>query len=192
MAGIEVENSGNAFVHNNYANDNTGGIIVFRLPGPTLQLSNDHVISHNVSENNNTANFGGGTVGIIPDGSGMIALSNLDGLFEYNVVRGNNTLGIALADQEIFNILALPGPPEFDPVSPDQTCLGNLVQRNSLSGNGLSPDEEGPNGLPAGIAGDLVYAISEDPNGVGNCFQDNEDPNQLLTVFLSDPNLGCP
>ncbi len=187
VAGIEIENSGNAFVHNNYASDNTGGIIIFRLPGPTLQLSNDHVISHNVSENNNTANFGGGTVGLIPDGSGIIALSNLDGLFEYNVLRGNNTLGIALADQEIFNVLA--GDPNdlpFDPTSPDQTCLGNLIQRNSLSGNGLSPDTEGGNGLPPGIAGDLVYAIFEDPNGVGNCFQDNEDPNEIVETFISE------
>lgn len=187
VAGIEIENSGTAFVHNNYANDNTGGIIIFRLPGPSLQLSNDHVISHNVSENNNTANFGGGTVGLIPDGSGIIALSNLDGLFEHNIVRGNNTLGIALADQEIFNVLA--GDPNdlpFDPTSPDQTCLGNLVQRNSLSGNGLSPDTEGGNGLPPGIAGDLVYAIFEDPNNVGNCFRDNEDPNEIVETFLSD------
>jgi len=191
VAGIEIENSGSAFVHNNYLNNNTGGLLVFRLPGPTLQISTDHLISHNVSENNNTPNFGSGTVGIIPDGSGIVVLSNDNGTFEYNVLRGNNTLGIALADQEIFNILS--GDPNnlpFDPTSPDQTCLGNLVQRNSLSGNGLSPDTEGPNGLPPGIAGDLVYAIFEDPNGVGNCFQDNEDPNQIVETFLS-PNT-CP
>ena len=191
VAGIEIENSGSAFVHNNYLTNNTGGLLVFRLPGPTLQISTDHVISHNVSENNNTANFGAGSVGLIPDGSGIVVLSNDDGLFEYNVLRGNNTLGIGVADQLIFNFLA--GDPNnlpFDPTSPDQTCLGNLVQRNSLSGNGLSPDTEGPNGLPPGIAGDLVYAIFEDPNMVGNCFQDNRDPNQITSVFLA-PNI-CP
>ena len=61
------------------------------------------------------------------------------------------------------------------------------------------------NGLPPGIAGDLVYAIFElsDPNAgiFGNCFQDNSgidpltglgDPNQLVNVFLADPNAGCP
>ena len=37
VAGIEIENSTDADVYDNMATNNTGGILVFNLPGPPVQ-----------------------------------------------------------------------------------------------------------------------------------------------------------
>jgi parallel beta-helix repeat protein len=181
VAGIEIENSAFANVHDNYTANNTGGLLVFKLPGPPIQLSNDHVIVHNWSENNNTPNFGapGSTVGLIPDGTGMFVLSNDTSRFEYNYMSGNNTFGFVLIDQEGVN--ALVGAPVFDPPSPDQKVEDNDIRFNYVDGNGSSPDNTPPNNSPLG--GDIVFFLDEDTNH-NNCFVGNDDGvngTQLLT-----------
>ncbi len=171
VAGIEIENSANATVHNNYAQGNTGGILVFKAEGLGVQLSNDHVVSHNVLDANNRVNIGSGTVGGIPDGTGMLIISNDDSVFEYNVIRGNNQFGIALTDQA-FAI----GPP----LSPDQDTERNLITRNVATGNALAPDGVNP-------ASDIVFAISPSTTH-GNCIEDNVDD---LDPILLTPS-QCP
>ncbi|MFQ5514710.1 MAG: parallel beta-helix domain-containing protein [Myxococcota bacterium] len=180
VAGIEIENSANAVAHNNYAAHNTGGLLVFKLPGLAVQLSNDHQISHNVSELNNTPNFGGGIVGVVPDGTGMLILSNDSTTFEYNLVRLNDSLGFALVDQQVINFLT--GTSIFDPLSPDQAARDNKVRNNVFTANGLNPDSTPPNATP--IGGDIVFTLLDAPAGLhGNCFEQNlVDTPVLLTA----------
>ncbi len=174
VAGIEVENSQFAEVHNNYATNNTGGILVFKLPGPPLQIGEDHYLHHNVTENNNTPNFGSGTVGVVPDGTGFLILTDKRTEYEYNISRNNNSLGFAMIDQEIVNFLALPSPPVFSPTSPDQAVEDSSVRRNKFgldkdgqpAPNGTSPDTTPPNSS-AGIGGDIVFALFETHHCVG-------------------------
>jgi parallel beta-helix repeat protein len=158
VAGIEIENSARATVQNNYAAGNTGGMLVFKAEGLMVQDANDHVISHNVLEDNNEPNYGQGTVSGIPDGTGLLIISTDDSVYEHNVIRGNNTFGIALIDQ-----LAASQAPQ----SPDQKTERNVVRRNVLTGNAAAPD--------AAPAGDLVFAIYEfgDPADHGNCIEEN-------------------
>jgi parallel beta-helix repeat protein len=166
VAGIEIENSARATVHNNYAAGNTGGILVFKLPGLPVQLSNDHAVFNNLSENNNTPNFGVGFVGNIPDGTGMLVISTDDSRFHHNIMRGNNSIGFGLLDQQVIN--ALVSPPPFAMFSPDQNCRRNLVRQNSLINNGGSPN---PN-LPFGSH--MIFALGDDGGGNhDNCFQLN-------------------
>ena len=182
VAGIEIENSANANVHNNYAIHNTGGVLIFKLPGLPVQLGNDHVISHNVSVDNNTPNFGSGTVGVVPDGTGFLALSVDDSDFRYNFATGNNSFGLVLIDQEGVNALAMDN--VFDPPSPDQTVTGNHVRFNYFHGNGGSPDDTPPNDT-AGLGSDIAFFLADDSGGNhNNCFQGNDvDP-------FGFPNLG--
>jgi parallel beta-helix repeat protein len=176
VAGIEIENSAFATVQNNYAAGNTGGLLVFKAEGLPVQLSNDHVVSHNVLENNNIPNVGSGTVAAVPDGTGVLVISNDDSVFEYNLVRGNKTFGIALIDQ-----LAA----EMSPTSPDQKTERNTVRSNVLTGNGTDPDN-------TPVEGDLVLAIFEQGTPVqdhGNCFEGNV--TSLPPVFFAGAESQC-
>jgi parallel beta-helix repeat protein len=55
-AGIEIENSANAEVYGNYAHDNSGGILIFKLVLP-IEYSNCHFIHDNIITNNNAPNL---------------------------------------------------------------------------------------------------------------------------------------
>jgi parallel beta-helix repeat protein len=187
VAGIEIENSANAEVYGNFAHDNTGGILVFKLPGLPTQLSQCHDVHDNISQNNNGPNYGSGTVGLVPQGSGIVILSNDASTFRNNTVTGNGSFGIALTDQVILNVLFDPNP--FPILSPDPTAANNFITNNILTGNGLAPD-------PA-VAGFEADLLSVTGGGTGNCRQDNTvgttfELPALATSCPSPPPPGCP
>lgn len=76
VAGIEIENTVNADVHDNEVYDNAGGILVFDLPGLT-QYGNKCRVFKNNCYNNNRTNFApvGNIVGNVPAGTGIMMLS---------------------------------------------------------------------------------------------------------------------
>ena len=76
VAGIEIENTTNADVYDNEAFDNTGGILVFDLPGLTQYGSNVRAFNNNIHDNNRT-NFApvGNIVGNVGAGTGFMILS---------------------------------------------------------------------------------------------------------------------
>ena len=90
MAGIEIENSYFADVFNNIATNNTGGILVFDLPGLPQQGGHHVRVFNNKIINNNTDNFApeGNIVGEVPRGTGVIVQANsLVDIFE-NTIKG--------------------------------------------------------------------------------------------------------
>ena len=74
VAGIEIENSTFADVYDNVATNNTGGILVFDLPGLPVQGGRNTRVFNNEIINNNTGNFApeGNIVGTVPAGSGLM------------------------------------------------------------------------------------------------------------------------
>lgn len=96
VAGIEIENTLRADVYNNTATNNTGGILVFDLPG--LQLTNGgqvRIFGNQVSKNN-TKNFApaGNIVATVPAGTGlMIMATDKVEVFE-NEINDNQTVGV--------------------------------------------------------------------------------------------------
>jgi parallel beta-helix repeat protein len=185
VAGLEIENSQNAKVHNVYATGNSGGILIFKLPGLPVQLSNGHEISHNILVSNNRANIGSGTVGLVPDGTGMLVLSNDDGDFHHNFMDDNDSFGFVLVDQQTLNVLS--GSNVFDPTSPDQKATGNQIRLNHVtSNNGTNQDSTPPN-TTQGQGGKIVYEIIEEdpaPNYNFNCFDSN-------TAAVKNPITGA-
>lgn len=77
VAGIEIENTTRADVHDNTATTNTGGILVFNLPGLQVENGAGTRVYHNQIFENNTANFApaGNIVGLVPAGTGIAILA---------------------------------------------------------------------------------------------------------------------
>ncbi len=98
VAGIEIENSYFADVHNNTATNNTGGILVFDLPGLPQQGGHHVRVFNNRSVGNNTDNFApeGNIVGEVPRGTGIIIQANSDVEIFNNEIGENDTVNIAV------------------------------------------------------------------------------------------------
>ena len=78
VAGIEIENSTNADVHDNVATHNAGGILVFDLPDlPKIGGHSTRIFNNQIVEND-TPNFAppGNIVANVPTGSGVMLMAN--------------------------------------------------------------------------------------------------------------------
>ncbi len=96
VAGLEIENTQFADVYNNNAHDNTGGLLVFDLPGNPV-VGRDIRVHDNMVVDNNLGNFApGGTVTIIPPGTGTIVLATRRLEIFNNTYRNNLTIDIVL------------------------------------------------------------------------------------------------
>ncbi|HSS00871.1 MAG TPA: parallel beta-helix domain-containing protein [Kofleriaceae bacterium] len=97
VAGLEIENTEYADVYGNTAEDNTGGIVVFDLPGNPI-IGRDVRLRDNTIRNNNHVNFGtpGTTVASIPVGTGTFAMASRRVEITGNTYENNDTGDIAL------------------------------------------------------------------------------------------------
>ncbi|MGH6629375.1 MAG: parallel beta-helix domain-containing protein, partial [Burkholderiales bacterium] len=137
VAGFEFENTYRAVFEDNIATNNTGGFLVFDLPGLS-QYGQKNVVRRNKSFNNNTPNFApvGNIVGLTPRGTGMLILAS-DQLEVYeNEIYDNDTVGIALVNFA----LADPAQPDrkYD-FYPEGVHIHHNVFRNN-GGNTQEPD----------------------------------------------------
>lgn len=96
VAGLEIENSYHADVHDNVLTNNTGGILVFDLPDLPQQGGHHVRVYDNQSFANNTGNFApeGNIVGIVPAGTGMLIMANTDVEVFGNTFRDNKTVNL--------------------------------------------------------------------------------------------------
>ncbi|WAC61858.1 right-handed parallel beta-helix repeat-containing protein [Pseudoxanthomonas sp. SL93] len=136
VAGIEVENTINADVYDNVATGNTGGILVFNMPGLSQQGGNIRVYDNKVIANNH-ANFGakGTPVASVPAGSGIVINSNDDIEIFGNEIRDNATANIIVSSVYSTGYKDSSASPNFDPY-PERIH----IHGNTLSGGGDSPD----------------------------------------------------
>jgi len=96
VAGIEIENTQFADVYDNTATGNTGGLLIFDLPGNPI-VGRDIWVHDNVVTGNNTPNFApGGTVSMIPAGTGTIVLASRRVVIENNEYGDNKSTDIAV------------------------------------------------------------------------------------------------
>lgn len=105
VTGIEIENSVNALVENNYVHNNTGGILVFLLPNNPSKLGRDCVVRGNRVIGNNHENFAdpGAIVSNVPPGTGIMIMAADGTEVTANEIRGNNCYGVAIFSlSEVF------------------------------------------------------------------------------------------
>ncbi len=102
VAGIESENSRWVEISGNEAYDNTGGILVFDLPGLTQYGHTTRVVHNNVHDNNHK-NFAtkGNVVASIPPGTGFMLLATHDLEMTGNEITDNTTLGVGIISYEL-------------------------------------------------------------------------------------------
>ena len=160
VSGFEIENSIDAVVENNYAHDNTGGVLVFLLPGKTATEGSHTRIANNRIENNNLANSARPEmiVRLVPAGAGLLIVSADSTEVTANTFRGNKSFAVG--------IVALTDFPKFFskikqwdiPTLPEN----NWIHANTFDRNGYDPD---PEVISSGFKGrDLLWSTA----GSGN------------------------
>ena len=146
VAGIEIENSYYADVFDNIATNNTGGILVFDLPGLPQQGGHHVRVFNNKIINNNTDNFApeGNIVGEVPRGTGVIVQANsFVDIFE-NTIEGNETINIA--------IVTYPYETEDKEYNPHPRNV--QIYNNTFGKSGYRPD------LETGELAKMLYELS--------------------------------
>ena len=147
VAGIEIENSYYADVHNNHAENNTGGILVFDLPDIPQQGGHHVRVFKNKSINNNTDNFApeGNIVGEVPRGTGIIIQANSHVEIFDNDIGGNDTVNIAVVtySYETNDEKYYPHPKNIQ------------IHNNRFTKSGLNPD------LQTGELAKILFELSE-------------------------------
>ncbi|MEW6129050.1 MAG: parallel beta-helix domain-containing protein [Acidobacteriota bacterium] len=153
VAGIEIENSINAIVENNYAHNNTGGILVFALPNNVSKVGRDCIVRNNRVIENNHPNFGhpNSIVSKVPPGLGISVTAADNTEITGNEIRGNNSFGVGVFSLEII----FPKGTQFDIGT---TSDNTFIHDNTYAENGKSPDKSF---IEAGLKGaDLVWDLS--------------------------------
>lgn len=178
VAGIEIENSFNADVHNNFVTKNTGGILVFDLPNLPQMGGHSTRVFNNLIVDNNTANFApaGNIVASVPAGMGVMVMANRNVEVTENI----------LADNATGNVMLVAYSQEFDdesynPLPRDVRVSGNLHGRA-----GWEPGFEGGDMLAQAMGGSLP-PVFWDGNGTGIVVTDDVPVVSLGLTSASQP-----
>ncbi len=102
VAGIEAENSRWVEIYGNEAYDNTGGLLIFDLPGLTQYGHTTRVFKNRIHDNNHE-NFAqeGNIVASIPPGTGVMILATHDVQLYDNDIVNNQTVGVGIISYEL-------------------------------------------------------------------------------------------
>ena len=178
VSGFELENSTGIRADHNLSFGNTGGILSFDLPFLDAKVNSGNEIDHNVVTHNNRENTctdPEDTVCLVPPGTGILLMATDENKVKANVVTGNDSYGIAVANICLAQEL------------PEEVCAAldiepnpdhNSVISNLVLGNGNNPAPS----LPPVFAKDLAW----DGTGVGNCWSNN-----MFATSFPDPLPSC-
>lgn len=200
VAGIEIENSTHADVHDNVATTNTGGILVFNLPGLDVANGAQTRVYDNEIYENNTENFApsGNIVGKVPTGTGVVILAAHQVEIFGNTIRDHESVNIGMISYVPIGAVT---DPKYD-----QYPTAIHIHGNTLSGTSDAPTGElgaalitaigelHPNGpfITPDIAWDGVLDPARIPDAPADkiCIHDNGDANFInLGWPLSDATL---
>lgn len=206
VAGLEIENTQFADVHDNYVEDNAGGLLIFDLPGNPV-IGRDVKIHDNTVINNNRANFApsGTTVSQIPRGTGTFALASRRVEITGNTYSNNLTTDVAilsgLAIQSSTAAWAIPVAMVVgSTVGLDLLGGGGVllnfrtsevwVHGNTHSGFGTLPDASSLTNRPLGALLGLVYSNNGSPEPVDALLYDGIGENVDPAVAANNTNFN--
>lgn len=136
VAGIEIENSLYADVHDNEAYNNTGGVLVFDLPD-LIQKEGGYVrIFNNNIHDNNLANFApkGNIVAKVPQGTGAMVMATKNVEIFKNKIVNNITVGTAIVS---YHISENPiNDKDYDPFPSNINIHDNYYERKHVKATG--------------------------------------------------------
>ena len=130
VAGIEIENSWNADVHDNVATKNAGGILVFDLPNLPQMGGHSVRIYRNEIVANDTPNFAspGNIVAQVQTGTGVMVMANRDVHVFDNHIDGNGSAAVMLVSYR-----AKFTDKNYNPLPRDVVVAGNRIGRNGFA-----------------------------------------------------------
>ncbi|MEQ1509215.1 MAG: parallel beta-helix domain-containing protein [Sphingopyxis sp.] len=157
VAGIEIENSYDADVHDNVATGNAGGILVFDLPGLPQQGGHAVRVFDNIIVNNMTPNFApaGNIVANVPTGSGVIVMANRDVEIFDNLFEGNGTSNIMVTGYRYGA-----APAGYNPLPVRISAFDNIHGRT-----GFQPALPGGEQMAAAFGGSLPPVLWDGAGG---------------------------
>jgi parallel beta-helix repeat protein len=127
VAGIEIENTKDADVYLNYMSDNTAGLLIFDLPGNPFSGCRAHTdpaknqpdcrgtraFSNWIIGNNHVNFASGGTVALVPPGTGVLVMATDNVEINSNVVHDHKTVSLVVVN---YGITQLPiRDPNYNP-----------------------------------------------------------------------------
>ncbi|MFZ9503279.1 MAG: parallel beta-helix domain-containing protein [Cyclobacteriaceae bacterium] len=117
VAGIESENSRWVDIYENESFENTGGLLVFDLPGLT-QYGHSTRIFNNFIHHNNYKNFAspGNVVASVPPGTGVMILATHNLEMVGNDIIDNKTIGTGIISYELVAALTESGEQNDSPL----------------------------------------------------------------------------
>ena len=160
VAGIEIENSRNALVEKNLASRNTGGLLVFDLPGLPVMGGGNVILRRNMVQDNDTPNFAppGNIVASVRRGTGVLIMANDGVLIEDNTLLNNPTAHIM--------VIAYTQPFEDPRYNPHARNV--MIGTNAFGRGGDDPQLESKEMLLAAFGGTLPPVLwdglSESPD----------------------------
>jgi parallel beta-helix repeat protein len=184
VAGFEFENTYRAVFEDNIATNNTGGFLVFDLPG-LRQYGQKNIVRRNKSFGNNTENFApiGNIVGVVPRGTGMLVLAT-DQLEIYeNEVTDNDTVGLAIVN---FGLAA----PDEPDIKYDFYPEGLYVHSNLFRDNGGNPQMPSQERGEASVL-PLLLRLKNGGRGAHIVWDGGVDEPNDCTAIPKDPD-GVP
>lgn len=150
VGGIEIENTNGADVYDNYAYNNTAGLLVFNLPDLS-QLGRGTRVFHNVLVSNNHVNFAApiNTVADVPQGTGLMLLAAKQIEVFDNFIADNDTANVLLVH---YGITGRPvQDASYDP----------FVEGIWLHGNTLLRAGRKPTGGSSNASRETITALSQ-------------------------------
>jgi parallel beta-helix repeat protein len=134
VAGIEIENSIDADVYENYASNNAGGILVFSLPNLPAKNGRGCRVFKNTIEENNHPNFAGegNIVAMVPPGTGLMVMAYDDVEVFDNTFKNNGTVNVGILSYLVTE-------KKYDDADYDPYPEGIAIHHNSFSGGGDKP-----------------------------------------------------
>lgn len=190
VAGIEIENSFNADVFRNTATRNTGGILVFDLPGLPQKGGHNVRVFENRIVQNDTPNFApaGNIVAGVPTGTGVLIMANRNVHVFDNDIADNGTVNVLIsAYRDSFEDR------DYNPIARD------IVIRDNRFGNtGFAPAGDLAALAQLGVAlpdvlwdGATMFSVGGTPRteNVRIVVRDNRSTRTGVSSFLS---LGMP
>lgn len=127
VAGIEIENTIGADVYDNVATNNTGGILVFDLPGLQIKAGHTVRVYDNQIYDNNHENFAdpGGIVSTVSPGSGVIVLATDNVEVYQNRIENHQTVGVWIIS--FLSVGRKINDPDYDPTSHSVSIHDNNI-----------------------------------------------------------------
>ena len=151
VAGIEIENSMNADVHDNLATHNAGGILVFDLPNLPLMGGHSTRVFRNKVVANDTRNFArkGAIVGDVPTGTGIMVMANRDiHVFENQIDQNQTAAVMVVSYTQAYDDLT------YNPLPRDI-----VVRDNTIGKNGWAPQFPGGDVIAKAMGGSIPPVV---------------------------------